>query len=78
MREDNFNTVLGIIFFLHFFSNLDQIEFAAFVEICCPTIVRHNEKNGLFLVLKAPFLYFFIILFKIGSLLDNILFAFCH
>ena len=78
MREDIFNIVLGEIRFLHFFSKLDQIESAALVEICCPTIVQHNEKKGLFLVVKKPLLYFFMILLKTGSLLDNVFFAFCQ
>ena len=39
-------------------------------------IYPHNEKNGLFLVVKKPFLYFFIIFLKTESLLDNIFFAF--
>jgi len=38
--------LLGIIFFLHLISNFDHIESAAFVDICCPTIVRHKEKKG--------------------------------
>ena len=62
--------------FLLFFSNFNQIESAAFVEICCPTIVRHNEKNGSSLVVKNPLLNFFIIFFNTGSLLDNIFFCF--
>ena len=33
-REDIFNIVFGIIRFLHFCSNLCQIESAALVEIC--------------------------------------------
>ena len=72
---DNFNTVLGFIFFLHFISNLAQIESAALTLICCPTIVRHKEKKGLFLVVKKPLLYFLIIFLNTGSLLDNIFFA---
>ena len=33
------------------------------------------KKNGLFLVVKKPLLYFLISLLKIGSLFDNIFFA---
>ena len=52
--------IFGLIFFLHFVSSLPQIESAAFVLICWPTIVRHKEKNGSFFEVKKPLLFFFI------------------
>ena len=51
------------------------MESAAFTDICCPTIVLQSEKKGLFLVVKKPLLYFFIIRLNTGSLLERIFLA---
>jgi len=61
LRAGNFKIVSGLIFFLHLASNFNQIESAALVLICCPTIVRHMEKKGLFFVVKTfiIFIYYF-------------------
>ena len=54
------------IFFI-FFSNRNQIEFAALTDICCPVIDFANVKKAFFFECNFSDLYLLIISFKILS-----------